>query len=155
MILGSAKCMPPVCKLSSRDLDALSLEWKHLVLEDIPDIPKIKNHIPVDEYWKAIFDIHEAGEPKFPFIQKVVNFARSIAEANADVERLFSQIFHIINKDRNRLETHTLRGLLITKSYIQTIGSCLKFKMDESMMVNIHASHSRYVQRQESNEKKP
>ena len=127
------------------------MEGKHLVLEDIPEIPKINNHIPVEEYWKAILEINEEGEPKFPLIKRVVQFTRSIAEANADVERLFSQILHIINKNRNMLEMHTLRGLLITKNYIQTTGSCLNFKIDESMMANIHASHSRYVQRQESN----
>ena len=150
MILGCAKFMPPVCKFTSRELDALSMEWKHLVLQDIPEIPKIDNHIPVEEYWKSIFELVDEGEPKFPLIEKVVRFARSIAEANADVERLFSQIFHIISKDRTRLETQTLRGLLITKSYIQTIGSCLNFKVDEGMMANINESHSKYVQRLES-----
>ena len=152
IILGCAKHMPPVSKLSSREMDALSIEWKHLILEEIPDIPKINNHIPIEEYWKSIFEINELGEPKFPLIEKVVRFVRSLAEANADVERLFSQVLHIINKDRNRLETHTLRGLLITKSYMETNGSCLNFKVDASMMANIRASHSRYVQRHESNQ---
>ena len=151
MILGCAKFMPPVCKFNSREMDALSMEWKHLVLQDIPEIPKIDNHIPVVDHWKAIFEIVDEGEPRFPLIEKVVRFARSIAEANADVERLFSQIFHIISKDRTRLETHTLRGLLITKSYVQTIGSCLNFKIEQSMMANIHESHSKYVQRLETN----
>ena len=82
-------------------MDALSMEWKHLDLQDIPEIPKIDNHISVVEYWKVIFEIVE-DEPKFPLIKKVVQFARSVAEANADVERLFSQIFHIISKDRTR-----------------------------------------------------
>ena len=150
MILGCAKRMPPIFKLSSREMDALSMEWKHLVLEEIPEVPKVNNHIPVQEYWKAISEINEAGEQKFPIIEKVVKFTSSIAEANADVERLFSQIFHIINEKRNRLGTDALRGLLITKSYIQTIGSCLNFKIDESMMANIEASHSRYAERQDS-----
>ena len=32
MIVGWAKVMPPVAKLTSREMDALSLEWKHLVI---------------------------------------------------------------------------------------------------------------------------
>ena len=116
----------------------------------IPEIPKVKNHIPVEEYWKAIFEMNEEGEPKYALIEKVVQYATSIAEANADVERLFSEVFHIITKDRNRMETRTLRGLLITKSYIHTIGSCLNFRIDESMMANIQLSHRRYQQRQDS-----
>ena len=107
MILGCAKFMPQGCKFTSSEMDALSLEWKHLVLQDIPEIPKIGNHIPVVDHWKAIFEIVDEGEPRFPLIEKVVWFARSIAEANDDVDRLFSQIFHIISKDRTRLETHT------------------------------------------------
>ena len=152
MILHCADMMPPVSQLSSRERDALSMEWRHLVLQDLPDIPKINGHIPFDAYWSAIFEINDNGEPMFPIIEKVVHFACSIAEANADVERIFSQVFHIISKDRTRLETDTLRGLLVTKSYIRTIGSCLNFKIDESMMANIHASHSKYVERKTSNE---
>ena len=147
MILGCAKLMPPICKLLKENW----MEWKHLIIQEIPEIPKVNNHIPVEEHWKAIFEINDAGEPKFPLIEKVVRFARSIAEANADVERLFSQVLHIITKDRNRLDTHTLKGLLRTKSYIQTIGSCLNFEIDEGMMANISASHSKYEQRLESN----
>ena len=85
MILGCAKFMPQVCKFTSREMDALSMEWKHLVLQDIPEIPKIDNHIPVVDHWKAIFEIVD-GEPRFPLIEKVVWFAHSIAKANADVE---------------------------------------------------------------------
>ncbi|CAL4104344.1 unnamed protein product [Meganyctiphanes norvegica] len=80
-------------------------------------------------------------------MQKVVWFAISIAEASAEVEQLFSQIFHIVNKDRNRLGTHSIKGLLVTKSYIQTIGTCLNFKIDSSMMACINVTHSKYVKR--------
>ncbi|CAL4194638.1 unnamed protein product [Meganyctiphanes norvegica] len=128
MILGCASFMPPITKFKSRDMDALSIEWKQLILEDVPEVRKTNDHICVRDYWKTVFELKDAGEPKFPLIQKVVWFALSIAEANAEVERLFSQIFHIVNKDRNRLSTHSIKGLLVTKSYIQTIGTCLNFK---------------------------
>ena len=147
MILKCADKMPPIFKLSSREMDALSIEWKHLVLQDLPEIPKINGYIPVDVYWKTIFNIKDNGEAKYPYIEKVVHFAFSIAEANAEVERIFSQVFHIIGLDRNRIETDTLRGLLVTKSYIQTIGTCLNFEVDESMMASILSSHTKYSQR--------
>ena len=44
-----------VSKLTYRNIDAHSLEWNHLVIQDLPEIPKIDNYIPVEEYWKAIF----------------------------------------------------------------------------------------------------
>ena len=103
-----------VSKLTSREIDALSLEWKHLVIQDLPEIPKIDNHIPVEEHWKAIFEINDAGEPKYPLIEKVLCFTCSITEANGDIERQFSQVLHILADDRNKLEPHNLKGLLIT-----------------------------------------
>ena len=42
--------MLQVCKFTSREMDALCMEWKHLVLQDIPEIPKIDNHIPVVDH---------------------------------------------------------------------------------------------------------
>ena len=87
---------------------------------------------------------------KFPLIRKVVLFAFSIAEANADVERVFSQVFSIVDKERNRLGTDALRGLLITKNYLQTIGSCLDFQVDDSMMASIKSSHRKYIERTKS-----
>ena len=152
MILGVAKSMPPKFRLSTREMDALSLEWKLLLLEDLPEVKKDKDkqYVCVRKYWKSIFDIKDADEMKFPLIQKVVLFAFSIAEANADVERVFSQVFSIVDKERNRLGTDALCGLLITKNYLQTIGSCLDFQVDDSMMASIKSSHRKYIERTKS-----
>ena len=55
-----------------------------------------KVYMPIDQYWLNIFNVSSSYESKYPTIEKVVKFALSIAEANTDVERLFSQLFHII-----------------------------------------------------------
>ena len=140
--------------IKSRDMDALSIEWKQLILEDVPEVRKTNDHICVRDYQKTVFELKDAGEPRFPLIQKVVWFAISIAEASAEVEQLFSQIFHIVNKDRNRLGTHSIKGFLVKQSYIQTIGTCLNFKIDSSMMACINVTHSKYVQRTTSDKKR-
>ncbi|CAL4117850.1 unnamed protein product [Meganyctiphanes norvegica] len=141
--------MPPVSKLSSREIDALSIEWKLLVLEDLPFCTEEnkKKTKSISNYWRVIFYLKDIGDNKYPVIEKVVKFALSIAEANASVERLFSQLFHIITKDRNKLETHTVKGLLITNSYLQANGTCTNLKIDETMMYHIKASHSKYCER--------
>ena len=72
---------------------------------------------------------------------------------NGDIERQFSQVLHILADDRNKLEPHNLKGLLITKSYIHTICSCPNFEIDQNMLANINASHSKYMARLESNRK--
>merc|ERR1712121_119851 len=75
------------------------------------------------------------------------------AEANVDVERVFSQIFSIVDRERNRLSTDAFRGLLITKNYLQTIGGCLDFQIDDSMMASIKSSHKEYIARTKSDKK--
>ena len=78
MITYIAKNMPPVVKLETKDLDALSVEWQLLMLEDLPDFYKIeankKIYIPIDIYWGKIFDMN-TGNEKYPIIEKVVKFA--------------------------------------------------------------------------------
>ncbi|CAL4069740.1 unnamed protein product [Meganyctiphanes norvegica] len=138
--------MPTITKFKSRDMDALSIVWKQLIVEDIPEVRKTNDLICV-RLLENRFELKDVGEPKFPLNQKVVWFALSIAEENAEVEWLFSQIFHIVNKDRNGLSTHSIKGLRVTKSYIQTIGTCLNFKIDSSMMACINESHIKIVQR--------
>ena len=73
MILGVAKSMPPKFRLSTREMDALSLEWKLLLLEDLPEVKKDKDkqYVCVRKYWKSIFYIKDAVEMKFPLNQKV------------------------------------------------------------------------------------
>ena len=147
MITNCAYKMPPVCKLSTKDIDALSYEWNLLVLEDLPvscNSGNKKKPVAVDKYWRTILDLMDCGEVRYPIIGKVVRFALSIAEANGTVERLFSQLFHIIRKDRNRLETHTIKGILTTKSYLQNNETCMNLRIDESMMYHIKSAYSKY-----------
>ena len=92
MILGVAKSMPPKFRLSTREMDVLFFEWKLLLLEDLPEVKKDKDkqYVCVRKYRKLIFDKEDADEMKFPLIQKVILFAFSITEANADIKRVFS-----------------------------------------------------------------
>ena len=48
-------------------MDALSLKWKLLLLEDLPEVKKDKDkqYVCVRKYWKSIFDIKDADEMKF------------------------------------------------------------------------------------------
>ena len=54
-------------------------------------------YMPIDQYWLNIFNDSSSYESKYPTIQKVVKFAISI------------------------------KGLIITKSYLQSVGSCKNF----------------------------
>ncbi|CAL4116830.1 unnamed protein product [Meganyctiphanes norvegica] len=75
--------MPPFSKLSSREIDALLIEWTLLVLEILPFCTEEnkKKTISISKYWRDIFDLKYIGDSKNSVIEKVVKFALSIAEA--------------------------------------------------------------------------
>ena len=151
MVMYCASKMPPISKLTDKDIDALSIEWQLLRLEELPAWYKHEGnkvvYEPIDKYWGKIISQTSRGELKYPVLEKVVRFALSIAEANGSVERLFSQLLHMIPKEKSNLETHTIKGLLTTKSFLQTNGSCTDLTIDDSMMYHIKASHSNYRER--------
>ena len=74
---------------------------------------------------------------KYPVITKVVKICFSLVEANADMERLFSHVTHIINKERNRLNLETVKGILHSKEV------CYDAKIDDRLVYNVKSAHSR------------
>ena len=52
-IMYCAKKLPPGANIGHKELDALSTEWKNLVLEDIPKdwyLDEKENYKPIDSY---------------------------------------------------------------------------------------------------------
>ena len=81
----------------------------------------------------------ENNEPKYRIISTVVKGCFAISEANASVERLFSQISHILNKEQNSLSLDSVKGILHSKEM------CTKAKIDDRLMLNAKAAHSHYI----------
>ena len=133
-----AKKLPPKFSLTTREIDNLSLEWKCLVLEKFSwnKYDSLQNH------WGKIFEMKdEVGDKKFPIISKVVKFCLSFSEANASVERTFSQIAHIIKKDRNRILPDTVNALMVTKSYIENSAPCYKQEIKADLIENVRNAY--------------
>ena len=85
--------------------------------------------------------LEDDGDVKYPVISKVVKCCSFIAEANASVERLFSQVSHILQKDRNRLSLKTVKGFLLFKE------NCTEVNVDDNMIYNAKVAHSRYAEK--------
>ena len=81
----------------------------------------------------------ENNETKFPIISTVVKSCFAIAEGNASVERCFSQITHILKKERSNLSLDSVKGILHSKEM------CINAKIDDRLMFNAKAAHSRYT----------
>ena len=55
------------------------------------------------------------------------------------MERVFSQISHIAQQDRNQLDIEAIKGILLSKEV------CLDVEVDDRLMYNAKAAHSRYA----------
>ena len=89
-VLYCAKKLHSGANIGHKYIDALSTEWKNLVLENIPKdwfTDEIQKYNPLDSYWCRIFKIKDSNnEMKYPIMTKVVKSCFAIAEANADGE---------------------------------------------------------------------
>ena len=122
----------------------MPFEWKYLVLEKM----SIDEKINLEIYWGKVFQLKdEAGEIRFPIISKVVKNYLALSEANASVERAFSQIAHVIRKDRTRLLPETVNAIMVTKSHMENTSSCYKQEINDNLMNNVKNSHCLYQNR--------
>ena len=141
-----AKKLPPSSQIEDGDIDLLFIEWKQLVLESIPT-EWTGDDVPIDTYWTSIFNIKISNQLKYPTIKKVVICCLSFAEANAAVERQFSQLAHILSKDRSRLDENTIKGLMACKSTMAANKKfCFNFPVND-MIIHSLSARSRYVAR--------
>ena len=145
-IIRVAKKLPPCSHLTTSEIDKLALEWKYLVLEKF-SWDRLDSLIT---HWGKIFQFKdESGELKFPTINKVVRCCLALSEANAQAERTFSQIAHLIRKDRNRLLPETVRALMVTKSFIENTGPCYKQQISRELLNDVKNAASLYLNRNE------
>ena len=141
-----ARKLPPSARLSTSEIDKLPLEWKFLVLEKFTwnKLDSLTTH------WSKVFQIrNESGEIKFPTINKVIKCFLAMSEANAPVERTFSQIAHLIRKDRNRLKTETVRAIMVVKSFIENVGPCYQQNITKELINDVKNAARLYQTRNE------
>ena len=143
-IIRLAKKLPPNVCLTSKEIDNLPLEWKYLVLEKFT----WDKYDSLQTHWVKIFEMRDdCGDFKFPIITKVVKFCLALAEANASAERAFSQIAHIIRKDRNRILPDVVNALMVTKSYIENTAPCYKQEIKQDLIDSVKNSYILYSNR--------
>ena len=65
-----------------------------------------------------------------------------------DVESIFSQLGHIISKDRTRLDESTIMGLMVCKSTMEASEKpCYEYHINDDMIVHTLYSRSQYMTR--------
>lgn len=100
-------------------LEQLDTEWrflrnnKDLATDDLAEV--------LETYWckvTAVRDPADYSDRLYPTLSKFVSAVLSLPHSSAAVERIFSSINLIKTKQRNRLKTNTIEGLLHTQELI-------------------------------------
>lgn len=102
------------------------------------------NAIPDEsgQFWAKIRS-YQNSQGKFAF-EDLANYALAcltLPISNATVERIFSSVTWLKNKNRNRINTETLDTLLRIKTHLKYRGiCCTKFKITEKMLAKFNSS---------------
>ena len=104
------------------NVQQLDNEWRRMAFIELPFT---HDGMAVDEYWGKMATITDGAEQQqFASLSAFMKGLLALPHANADTERIFSQINLIKSKTRNKLKTQTVSALLATK---EGIVDCTKF----------------------------
>lgn len=113
------------------DLEKLNSEWRML-----PDVTHLRNFIDSDleTFWNTVFAMKNgAEEPMFPNLTHFVKGIICLPHSSAAAERIFSQLFLLKTKVRNRLNIETCSNILHVKEMISP-NECYSWKPSSNLM---------------------
>lgn len=115
--------------IASNAIQNLDREWRILPNENL----QLSNKLSCEEFWFTVGEItHADGTLAFPNLASFSLSLLSLPHSSAAVERVFSEINNMKTKQRNRLSTKTLNGLLHTRQFIGT-ANCYSLPIDSSV----------------------
>lgn len=116
-------------------------EWRMLPNLDLPEV--IKNENEIDIFWskllnfKSIDDIHP--------MQNLSEFCLallSLPHSNADCERVFSKVNLIKTSTRNKLNTDTVQGCILSSQDIKTnFNNCTQFEPSNNLLNSMNSNN--------------
>jgi hypothetical protein len=112
--------------VTKNNLQALDLEWRQLRNSNL----KFDDNASICTFWLKVENEKYADTtPVYPLLSKFALNLLSLPHSSANVERIFSQVNLLKTKQRNRLSTSTIVGLLHSKSYIKSECFNLNFRI--------------------------
>lgn len=122
--------------IKDTDLQSLDTEWR--LLRNLKDIKDYENNM--ETFWLKIKRLKYGDDsPMFPFLGKFITHLLCLPHSSANVERVFSAVNLIKTKQRNKLNTKSINGLLHTKRYIGK-QNCYNFKIDQKLYARMSKS---------------
>lgn len=100
----------------------LNSEWRELSVGDIAVKLKDISDEP-ETFWYNVSRENCGDKPRYPNVSKLMLNLMSLPHSSAAAERIFSLVTNIKTKNRNRLKTDTLNGLIHSKSLLHGVNS--------------------------------
>ena len=158
-LLGLAKRFPQVGLADAMSLDKLREEFQDFQLSP-SDLPSTSNYKAADGvmrprvglYWTEVGKLSTLeGQPRFPFLCKLMAALLSIPASNADSERGFSILRKIHTDQRSNLDQSTIISLMAMKyncdqcCFDQKLSQELLRKCKQSTLVHVAPHTSSHV----------
>jgi len=132
--LGSIFADLPIL-FGNMDINEVDREWRKLPFIDFKSAKLDKNSNILD-FWSHIAKLKKGDDaPMFPLMVILVKNVMTLPHSSACVERIFSMVNAIKTKERNRLQTDNLCGLLQSKSMLKASSSeCYSYPLDNEFL---------------------
>lgn len=132
--IGKTASIVPMTRLfpnivQSNDFQEIDTEWR--ILRNCEQIKTFPDDVEL--FWNEVSLLKRGDETHmFPLLSNFIFNILSLPHSSANVERIFSQINLLKTKQRNRLSTESITGLLHTKR-IFNAANCYDFEIDSKM----------------------
>lgn len=96
------------------DIEDLEDEWRQFLNQSI-----VSSSLEFEHFWFKFFNLKNClDEVLYPKLVSFVKPLLAMPHSSANTERIFSQLFLIKNKQRNRLSTSTITAILAAKDLL-------------------------------------
>lgn len=111
-------------------VQSLDNKWRRLRTTPSEELPQDELF---EEFWMKLFRTSQGdGTQAFPSLERFVPPVLCLPHSSAAVERIFSAV-NMKTKQRNRLATSTVSGLLYTKQMLGS-SSCFHFPIEKELL---------------------
>lgn len=116
------KCINNISFFCIDNIQLVDSEWRQIRNIDFKNLSLLES-TDVQIFWQRILSLKNCdGTLCFPLMNYIVWTVLTMPVSTANVERIFSQINLNKTKTRNKLQTETLNGILLTKDYLKGNG---------------------------------
>ncbi|KAL0849463.1 hypothetical protein ABMA28_013746 [Loxostege sticticalis] len=119
--------------IDAENIQDLDTEWRHL--RNNTELRSTDSGENIEEFWKKIMTAINSGDGNllYPVLTSFISALLSLPHSSASVERIFSAINLMKTKQRNKLCTETIAGLLHTKTLLRN-APCFDLNVNLNML---------------------